>query len=277
MSAAIREIAASASRKAVRLKILPRPWNISESRAVLKVLQRYGDVVFFRHLQHETPKPAHNTVVAIFRDYASVDRLMQAQPIRYSLDPTLPHSRTKQISIPGMDHEGEFKLEDFADDESASSTTEDPKLPPEAEQETPFPHQPPIHKVIHPGTGLRDFVMWAEPSTINTQDWAERQPYWNSYDSTEDYAQQDLKKSVPLKGMADLSFKHTKLLDYRIRETNFIRDSRLTLRRLWEGEKVHKENHPTANHGAKNGPRLSRKPRGLPDHVSRPLDEGRSG
>lgn len=37
--------------RAVYVKIYPQPRNLAESREVLRVLQRYGEVVMYKHLK----------------------------------------------------------------------------------------------------------------------------------------------------------------------------------------------------------------------------------
>lgn len=43
--------ASAVAGRAVHIKIHPRPRNISESRQVLRVLERYGEVVMYKHLK----------------------------------------------------------------------------------------------------------------------------------------------------------------------------------------------------------------------------------
>lgn len=59
MAASLRPTAAAAAAltstqlagRAVHIKIHPRPRNLNESREVLRVLQKYGEVVMFRNLR----------------------------------------------------------------------------------------------------------------------------------------------------------------------------------------------------------------------------------
>ena len=41
--------------RAVHIKIQPRPLSLFESRQVLRTLQKYGDVVMYKHLKVSRP------------------------------------------------------------------------------------------------------------------------------------------------------------------------------------------------------------------------------
>ena len=43
--------ASAVAGRAVHIKIHPRPRNLAESRQVVRVLERYGEVVMFKHLK----------------------------------------------------------------------------------------------------------------------------------------------------------------------------------------------------------------------------------
>ena len=38
-------------RGAVHVKVLPRPRNLGESREILRVLEKYGEIVMYKHLK----------------------------------------------------------------------------------------------------------------------------------------------------------------------------------------------------------------------------------
>lgn len=52
---ALRTFASSAKegllRGAVHIRVLPRPRNLGESREILRVLEKYGEVLMFKHLK----------------------------------------------------------------------------------------------------------------------------------------------------------------------------------------------------------------------------------
>ncbi|KAI4169051.1 MAG: hypothetical protein LQ343_005984 [Gyalolechia ehrenbergii] len=62
----------------VYVKIFPRPRNIAESKEVLRVLQRYGEVVMYRHLR--------NAALAIYRTESSAKIVINASPIRFQVE-----------------------------------------------------------------------------------------------------------------------------------------------------------------------------------------------
>ncbi|TKA81721.1 hypothetical protein B0A49_00610 [Cryomyces minteri] len=72
---------------AVHLKIHPRPANISESRQILRVLQRFGDVVMFKNLRYEPLVPAPSTSLAMYREAESAKNLLRASPLVFTLEP----------------------------------------------------------------------------------------------------------------------------------------------------------------------------------------------
>ncbi|EOD51969.1 hypothetical protein UCRNP2_1240 [Neofusicoccum parvum UCRNP2] len=77
----------SAASKAVHLKVYPRPASLSESRELLGVLQQFGEVTMFKSLRFDYVQPAPNTCLAIYRDATSAARLLQASPLRFTLEP----------------------------------------------------------------------------------------------------------------------------------------------------------------------------------------------
>ncbi|KAK5190824.1 hypothetical protein LTR16_007695, partial [Cryomyces antarcticus] len=61
--------------------------NIGESRQILRVLQRFGDVVMFKNLRYELLVPAPNTALAIYREAESAKNLLRASPLLFTLEP----------------------------------------------------------------------------------------------------------------------------------------------------------------------------------------------
>lgn len=51
----VRRAAATLSSRSVHLRIAPRPANLSESREILRVLQRFGDINTYKHLRVRQP------------------------------------------------------------------------------------------------------------------------------------------------------------------------------------------------------------------------------
>ena len=51
MAAARTVVSKLLASKSVHVRIQPKPANLSETREILRVLQRFGDVVVFKHLR----------------------------------------------------------------------------------------------------------------------------------------------------------------------------------------------------------------------------------
>ncbi|KAL6713965.1 hypothetical protein ACLMJK_008459 [Lecanora helva] len=71
--------------RAVHVKIHPQPQNVAESREVLRVLQRYGEVIVYRHLKHEPNLRAVNTSLAIYQNSKSAQNAINASPVRFQI------------------------------------------------------------------------------------------------------------------------------------------------------------------------------------------------
>ncbi|KAL1970589.1 hypothetical protein VTN77DRAFT_4233 [Rasamsonia byssochlamydoides] len=96
-SSALRSVSAAAAAKAavakagyrtltkqVQITTTPRPRNISESRLILKALQKFGEVVTFRHLRGNVDDP-QATSLAIFETQESAARAIGASPLTVSI------------------------------------------------------------------------------------------------------------------------------------------------------------------------------------------------
>ncbi|MCJ1281024.1 hypothetical protein MMC26_000342 [Xylographa opegraphella] len=69
--------------RAVHIKIHPRPRTITESREVLRVLERYGEVIMFKHLKYEPHAPAPNSALAMYRNVEAAESAMKASPVSF--------------------------------------------------------------------------------------------------------------------------------------------------------------------------------------------------
>lgn len=59
---AARRAAAHLPSRSVHLRIVPRPANLSESREILRVMQRFGEINTYKHLRVRLPHPRFETV-----------------------------------------------------------------------------------------------------------------------------------------------------------------------------------------------------------------------
>ncbi|KAF2453503.1 hypothetical protein BDY21DRAFT_374823 [Lineolata rhizophorae] len=86
---------------AVHVRVTPAPAGLAESRQVLRVLQRFGEVVMFKNLRYQAENPVPNASLAIFRDDDAAENLLRASPLRFSLEPvTAPSSSASASSSP---------------------------------------------------------------------------------------------------------------------------------------------------------------------------------
>ncbi|KAF2017649.1 hypothetical protein BU24DRAFT_346093 [Aaosphaeria arxii CBS 175.79] len=72
--------------RSVHLRIQPRPANLSESREILRVLQRFGEISTYKYLRYEYHNPADNIALAIYQDDHGAQQALNASPIRFALE-----------------------------------------------------------------------------------------------------------------------------------------------------------------------------------------------
>ncbi|KZF24332.1 hypothetical protein L228DRAFT_237274 [Xylona heveae TC161] len=212
--------------KAVHVRIFPRPRNVAESRAVLKVLERFGDVVMYKNLQYESTHPAPNAALAIFASPGGAQATLDASPVRFTLHSELDgdkiveetdyiHELAKKMassfsssSTSSMKHSNSDIFDEEATDETTHSESD---IPP------------------------REFQIIVERSRFNHQWYIERQPFYGGFaPDLKSVAAVDLIKSVPLQGLADVST-YRKELPHRIQRRRVAEASRpVGLRAMWE-------------------------------------------
>ncbi|KAI9817190.1 MAG: hypothetical protein M1827_001302 [Pycnora praestabilis] len=101
----------------VHIKIHPRPQNLRESRKVLQVLEKFGEVVMFRNLryyhgvgadygrayaQYEYHGPASNNALAMYKYASSVSELLAASPLRFDLGSGVDPSISDRLQTPSV-------------------------------------------------------------------------------------------------------------------------------------------------------------------------------
>ncbi|KAA8612384.1 hypothetical protein PtrV1_12953 [Pyrenophora tritici-repentis] len=92
--------------RSIHLRIVPRPANLSESREIFRVLQRFGEISTFKYLRYEYQNPADNVALAIYSDQASAQRALDASPIRFALEKVIsPESETNTPVTPTEDED----------------------------------------------------------------------------------------------------------------------------------------------------------------------------
>lgn len=209
--------------RSVHLRIMPRPVNLSESREMFRVLQRFGELSVYKYLRYEYHNPADNVALAIFRDATSAQKALDASPIRFALE--------RVVHDEGEHSEGqhENEEEDDAEDEpnTATKPAKDgideilrpptlsiPTVPSESIVHTspptsappPMPFDPPAPKsTLNQHIKSKWFQVTVDRSRVVHQDFIERQPYWKQFSPMKSMAQEDLAKQVPHIGLSDVS------------------------------------------------------------------------
>lgn len=102
--------AADLPQRAVHLRIVPRPANLSESREIFRLLQRFGELNTYYSLKHQYHNPADNVAMAIFRSADAAQQALNASPLVFSLE-----RETRLSDDPGS-------LDTVAADPDANST-----------------------------------------------------------------------------------------------------------------------------------------------------------
>ncbi|KAF2032981.1 hypothetical protein EK21DRAFT_109436 [Setomelanomma holmii] len=204
--------------RSVHLRIVPRPANLSESREIFRVLQRFGEISVFKYLRYEYHNPADNIALAIFRDSTAAQKALDASPIRFALEKVIqrPNDQESEQEDEDDDTEAPSKQppKDGIDEILRPSslltrtgpttpvhtdppTTASPTLP--FDPPSPSPHAP------KPYTRTKWFQVTVDRSRVVHQDFVERQPFWKQFHPTKSLAQEDLVKKVPHVGLSDVS------------------------------------------------------------------------
>ncbi|KAL6706359.1 hypothetical protein ACN47E_005465 [Coniothyrium glycines] len=205
--------------RSLHLRIVPRPANLSESREIFRVLQRFGEISTYKYLRYEYQNPADNVALAIYRDAHSAQQALDASPIRFALEKTVKTPESSTDRDPTIEDE-----EGLARSTVASSTKSgideilrpsqllNRGLPPTFQESAPKPETPPMPfdpPSTHANEGQKPWTKWfqitVDRSRVVHQDFIERQPYWKQFTPTRSMAQTDLAKQVPHIGLSDVS------------------------------------------------------------------------
>jgi hypothetical protein len=211
------------SGRSVHLRIVPRPANLSESREIYRVLQRFGELSMFKNLRYEYHNPADNIVLAIFRDENAAQKALDASPIRFALEKVIDQPGESYASAPELDDDNEDSssslmpktptkngIDEILRPSTLSTRTERPALAtssPKSTTQPPMPFDPPapLPNAPKPRTRTKWFQVAIDRSRVVHQDYVERQPFWKQFDPTKSMAQEDLAKQVPHIGLSDVS------------------------------------------------------------------------
>ncbi|KAF2730722.1 hypothetical protein EJ04DRAFT_537065 [Polyplosphaeria fusca] len=236
------------SSRCVHLRIQPRPANLSESREIFRVLQRFGDISTYRSLRYEYHNPADNIAQVIYGDADSAQKALSASPIRFALEKVLPEDGEEDAARnDDGDDEPTTRPETPSDDgvdemlqpsrllarETRTSSAETRSAP------TPTPPRMPYDDRSSPKeTKPKWFQVTVDRSRAIHQDFVERQPYWKQFSPMKSLAQADLAKSVPHIGLSDVSKRplhHHRTPNKVLREmSHYVENHMPTLRQLYE-------------------------------------------
>ncbi|KAF9691946.1 hypothetical protein EKO04_009918 [Ascochyta lentis] len=212
----VRRAAAHLPSRSVHLRIVPRPANLSESREILRVLQRFGDVSTYKHLRYEYHNPADNVALAIYRTLDGAQQALNASPLRFALEREAhPAEDSSSSSYTAEDAEQDpASLPRASPSDDLSDMTRPSKLmnralsssSPDAPAQTP-PSPPPMPFAAPPSkaTTTKWFQVTIDRSRAVHQDFVQRQPLWKQFTPMKSMAQEDLAKLVPHAGLSDVT------------------------------------------------------------------------
>ncbi|KAF1851277.1 uncharacterized protein K460DRAFT_412861 [Cucurbitaria berberidis CBS 394.84] len=208
------------AQRSIHLRILPRPSNLSESREIFRVLQRFGEVSTFKYLRYEYQNPADNVALAIYRDENSAQRALNASPIRFALErvveadsePTQPPDKDEDDPLNLPKTPTKHGINDMLRPSqlltrTLPSTTHAPPHSPSSKQ-PPMPFEPvpsPPQSNPQKKNWTKLFSITVDRSRAVHQDFIERQPYWKQFHPMKSMAQEDLAKQVPHIGLSDVT------------------------------------------------------------------------
>ncbi|KAF1937664.1 hypothetical protein EJ02DRAFT_329232, partial [Clathrospora elynae] len=201
--------------RSIHLRIVPRPANLSESREIFRVLQRFGEISTFKYLRYEYQNPADNVALAIYRDEMSAQRALDASPIRFALEklgkppaetPAFPSEEDEdEDHVPSSQSPAKQGIEEILRPSQLINRT----LPSPSASTTPpsppsMPFDPPPSQ-SETKKWTKWFQVTVDRSRAVHQDFVERQPYWKQFHPMKSMAQEDLAKVVPHIGLSDVS------------------------------------------------------------------------
>ncbi|MCJ1361737.1 hypothetical protein MMC16_000837 [Acarospora aff. strigata] len=252
--ASTRAAVTSLAGRAVHIKIHPRPQNLSESRQILRVLERFGEVAMFKNLRYEYQAPAPNSALAIYQHASSASKLLDASPIRFALReadtsaiPARQETRTpdtREIGADASREEGrepqkldaeEIIPQGTATSSKWGSTFSNTRGPTKtgASVSKPAEQPPPSRPAV--AQSIREFQVTADISTFNHQAYIERQAhYWGFNVDFKTLVAEDLAASVPSLGLVDILTQkaETPIRIQNKRAEEFAQSK--TLRQSWE-------------------------------------------
>ncbi|KAF3041737.1 hypothetical protein E8E12_008175 [Didymella heteroderae] len=238
----VRRAAAHLPARSVHLRIVPRPANLSESREIFRILQRFGDITTYKHLRYEYHNPADNVALAIYRTPEAAQQALNASPLRFALERELNSPEPSTYTADPEDDPSDLPRATSTNDTSAmtspsslltrtstSAPASAPSTPP-----PPMPFSPPAPKP----TTTKWFQVTLDRSRAVHQDYVERQPLWKQFTPMKSMAQEDLAKIVPHPGLSDVSKRppHAHRTPNKVlrKMADYVEGAMPTLRGIWD-------------------------------------------
>lgn len=167
--------------------------------------------------QYEYQNPADNVALAIFRDATSAQRALDASPIRFALEKTVPLTPESHENV-SSDQEDLDQDNTFAQDTPPKEGIDEMLSPSQlvnrslreapSTKPSPKPTPMPFEAATSPAKQhqqIRWFQVTLDRSRTVHQDYVERQPFWKQFSPMKSMAQEDLAKTVPHIGLSDIS------------------------------------------------------------------------
>ncbi|KAI4957696.1 hypothetical protein J4E86_004835 [Alternaria arbusti] len=208
--------------RSIHLRIVPRPANLSESREIFRVLQRFGEISTFKYLraQYEYQNPADNVALAIYRDEAAAQSALDASPLRFALEKLITSDTDADAQIQAAEEdEDDTPIQQTPQKDGIDEILRPSQLlnrtlptptgttgtsPAPTPPSKPLPFDPPPHASSQKKS-TKWFQVTVDRSRAVHPDFIERQPYWKQFHPMKSMAQVDLEKSVPHVGLSDVS------------------------------------------------------------------------
>nr|POE79724.1 hypothetical protein CFP56_07789 [Quercus suber] len=96
-------IVRSTASRTLHLHLTPRIQNVGESRSILRLLQQFGEVEYFKHLKHDVLS-APQAILCVFRDKSTAQRVLESSPLSFRLDMTEDSSAVRSVVKEESEH-----------------------------------------------------------------------------------------------------------------------------------------------------------------------------